>query len=245
MQKLLYLLWKPASAARDGWCDQLLDECGDQLLVQGALGLTLHLKDSDANVPPPSEGMTGREAPSALLSLWLNDTDERHRYEALLSPYASRSAGYLVEESVYRDHGDNDNGGKRDWPDGERSPGVVAVALLECPERMERTAWVAHWHGVFSPLSESLLSRTRYVRNVVQRAVTPDAPPYAGIVEESFPSRRHISDPYLFYRASSLAELGERMSQLLRGVTQFLDVPRVQTVIFSEYVLKTVRTPLT
>jgi hypothetical protein len=245
MQKLVYLLWKPAKAARDSWCDRLLDECGELLLAQGVLGLTLHLKDSDANVPPPSEGMTGREPPSALLSLSLRNADEHVACEALFAPYAHHYAGYLVEESVYRDHGDNDNGPARDWPDGERSPGVVAVALLERPERMQMEEWVAHWHGVFSPLSESLLSRTRYVRNVVKRVVTVDAPDYAGIVAESFPSRRHICDPYLFYRAKGLSELGERMSKLLLGVTQFLDVPRVQTVIFSEYVLKTARPPLT
>jgi hypothetical protein len=243
VHKLVYLLWKPEAARRDAFADQLLEACAERLLKRGPLGLTLHLKDSDANVPSPSNGMTGREPPSALLSLWLTDSDDPRAYEGVIEGYAQRHVGYLVEESVYRDHGENENGGPRDWPDGERSPGVTAIALLERPERLAKDEWREHWLGTFSPLSESLLSRTRYVRNVVLSAVTPDAPPYAGIVEESFPSRKHISDPYLFYRAKSLTELGERMSKLLLGVTKFLDVPQVQTVIFSEYVLKTMRPP--
>lgn len=237
VKKLCYLLWKPEQARRDAFADQLLDELGERLLALKPQGLTLHLKDAEANVPPPSNGMTGREPPSALLSLWLDDDETRH--EALLAPY--QHAGYLVSESVYRDHGDNDNGPVRSWPDGERSPGVTAVALLERPERLSQADWVHHWHEVFSPLSESLLGRTRYVRNVIGKALTPAAPALAGIVEESFPTREHISNPYLFYKADGLAQLGERMSRLLQGVTVFLDVPRVQTVIFSEYVLRSCR----
>jgi len=73
------------------------------------------------------------------------------------------------------------------------------------------------------------------VRNVITRALTPHAPIYGGIVEEAWPSARHVEDPYLFYGAHSLAGLAENMGAMLRSVASFLELPRIQTIMTSEY----------
>jgi hypothetical protein len=82
--------------------------------------------------------------------------------------------------------------------------------------------------------------RIRYVRNAVVRPVTPDAPPYRGIVEECWPSPQHITDPMLFYCADGDAEVMQaNLREMLASVTAFLDLDRLRSITMSEYLLRT------
>ena len=56
-----------------------------------------------------------------------NRVEDRARFEEVLVSSAVRLAGYSVVESLYRDYGGNRWSVPRDWPDGERSPGVLSV----------------------------------------------------------------------------------------------------------------------
>jgi hypothetical protein len=110
---------------------------------------------------------------------------------------------------------------------------------------MGTEAWIAHWHGVQSPVSEAIQPRTRYVRNAVVRAVTPDAPPYRGIVEEAWPSAAHVTDPMLFYGGDGCRErMRQNLERMLESVQGFLDLDRIRNVTMSEYLLAAVG-PLT
>ena len=122
------------------------------------------------------------------VSLWLDDVEQRIPCEEIFRVEGFRFAGYLVDEVVYTEYGGNRHSGPRDWPDGQRSPGIIAVTLMERPKRLSREEWIRRWHGKQSPVSEAMQPRTRYVRNVVIKAVTPDVPPYEGIVEEAWAS---------------------------------------------------------
>ena len=149
-------------------------------------------------------------------------------------------AGYLVTESLYTDYGQNEFAPERSWADGERSPGVTVVTLLERPQRLPVDEWIAHWYGVQSPVSAAMQPRTRYVRNAVTRALTDHAPPYAGIVEECWPSAEHVEDPMLFYCAGGSKDvLKQNIEKMMASVTAFLDLDRIRTVTMSEYLLKT------
>ncbi|MFT3921594.1 MAG: hypothetical protein QM778_03575 [Myxococcales bacterium] len=237
MPRWIYLLWAPGDQHRDGFCERLLDELPKLARNLGAHRLTLQCRDSDARVRSPSTGCTGRAPFDALLSLTLDDPRKQSQLELALEARADRVHGYAVDEMLYTDYGGNRHARARDWPDGERSPGVVSVTLLERPRHVLYADWIAHWHGRQSPLSELMQPRTRYVRSVVTRCLTPGAPIYGGIVEEAWPSARHVEDPYLFYCAHSLEGLAENMGAMLRSVTSFLELPRIQTVMTSEYFL--------
>jgi hypothetical protein len=239
VQKFIYLLWAPRGARRDAYADGLLEAAERTLLRHGPLGLALHVSDHESRVPSPSPGMTCRPPFSAMLSLWLDDAAPRAPYDTFSQAHAEHSVGYCVSESVYTDWGENRHAAKRAWPDGERSPGVFAVTLLERPRAHEPEAWHAHWFGTQSPVSEAMQPRARYVRNVVNERLSERAPRYAGIVEEAWPSARHVTDPYLFYGANDLDELVRNMGAMLKSVTGFLALPRIQTVMLSEYVLRT------
>ena len=118
------------------------------------------------------------------------------------------TASYLVVESLYDDYGTTPYAAPRDWPDGERSPGVLTVALIHRPEGLDYREWITRWHGTQSPVSGELQPRTRYVRNEVVRALTDGAPEIDGIVEEGWPSVEHVADPKLFFNAATDEELG-------------------------------------
>jgi hypothetical protein len=237
MEKIVYLLWSDAD--RDAFRDRLLHECGPALIERGARALTLAVDDSEADVPPPVPAPAGESALSAEVALWLDCHDRRGPHEEVLHGLGGRMAGYLVSEALYTDYGGNRHGRPRDWPDGVRSPGLLTVTLLERPAHMNRSEWIAHWHGVQSPVSEQLQPRIRYVRNEVVRPLTPDAPPFEGIVDEAWPSAEHVTDPMLFYRAEGSQErLKQNIERMLESVTGFLELPRIRSNTMSEYILK-------
>lgn len=239
MEKLVYLIWaRPAATAADH--ARIAAAITAPLLALEPAQLWLQVDDADAEVAVPLPPPEGEHTPMGVVSIWLDRYDDRGPFEDVLRAHCERIAGYLVLESLYTDYGGNRHSGPRHWPDGQRSPGVTMVTLMERPDRLSDDEWVTHWHTVQSPVSESMQPRTRYVRNAVVRAVTPDAPPYRGIVEECWPSPEHITDPMLFYCADGDPEVMQsNLREMLASVTAFLDLDRIRSVTMSEYLLKT------
>jgi len=240
VEKLIYLLWEPRRREPDATLRQLLEDVAPKLLVHEPRGLAMNISDSAADVPAPLPTPADEQPLSAQVSLWVDCVDRRGPLEAALKETGCRLAGYLVTESLYTDYGDNEYSPVRDWTDGGRSPGVMTVALLEKPEWLDEAEWIKRWHGTQSPVSAAIQPRMRYVRNAVVRPLTGDAPPYRGIVEEAWPSARHITDPMLFYCAGGSDErLQENMTRMMESVTAFLDLERIRSFTMSEYLLKT------
>ncbi len=238
MDKLIYILWSAKEQDKQQRQRVLLDEVAPQLFRAGAARLTMYIVDEESNVRPPSPFHPGERMCSEV-ALWLSDLENHAVCDDILRSAGFRFAGYLVEESIYTEYGGNPHSGPRNWPDGQRSPGVVAVTLMERPARLSREEWIRRWHGRQSPVSEAMQPRARYIRNVVLRAVTPDAPPYEGIVEEAWPSARLATNPFLFYGAGrNPFKLVWNMVRMLRSVTHFLELTRIRTTMTSEYILK-------
>ncbi len=183
----------------------LLDEVGPALLGLGARGVTVNVHDDAAAEAPAPVPTPDDESPLlAEVSVWVDAYDRRGPFEALLTePRAEVGdfavAGYLVVESLYDDYGTTEWSPPRDWPDGQRSPGVLTVGLIHRPGGLGYDEWIERWHGTQSPRSGEIQPRTRYVRNEVVRALTPGAPEVHGIVEEGWPSAGHVADPMLFF----------------------------------------------
>jgi hypothetical protein len=240
VEKLVYLLWARPGEAGDALRERLLRGAAPRLLEGGALRLTVNVADADSAVPVPVKLPAGETPVAAEVSVFLDCHDRRGPIEAALDEHCARKAGYLVSEALYRDYGGNRFAKPRDWPDGERSPGVLMLTLLERPARLGREAWLAHWHGVQSPVSEEIQPRMRYVRNEVIRPLTEGAPPYEGIVEECWPSARHLTDPMLFYLAEGSEErMRANVKRMLESVRGFLDLERIRSFAMSEYLVRT------
>jgi hypothetical protein len=239
LEKLVYLLWPRPEHDGDALRETLLREVAPRLLAAGARTLTVNVADAEAAVQLPVPAPAGETLPAAEVTLFVDCHDRRAPIEEALARVSSRLAGYLVSEALYRDYGGNRFSPPRDWPDGQRSPGLLMVTLLERPARLEHGAWIAHWHGVQSPVSEEIQPRTRYVRNEVIRPLTAGAPPFEGIVEEAWPSKRHVTDPMLFYLGEGSTErMRAHVGRMLESVRGFLDLDRIRAVAMSEYLVR-------
>jgi hypothetical protein len=228
VEKLVYVVWDRGDVASQRF-GRAMRDVGEFACGARARGVTLSLVDehvADAlavrltHLDPP---------PAGIFTFWLDTCDDRAAIEERLAAVTGRLAGYLVVESVPLVNTTHVA------TVGERTPGINMVALIERPERMSYERWIAHWHGPHKTVALETQCTYAYVRNVVIRALTPDAPAWAGIVEEGFPADAVI-DPMRWYKADGSPEvLHENMGRMIESVQAFLDIDRVESHPMSEY----------
>jgi hypothetical protein len=243
VEKLIYLVWGDGTPeAGDELRDRLLGEVAPRLVASGARGVGVNVHDgAAAPAPSPAPAPEGEEPHVAEVSVWLDSYDKRDTVEEALAPCGHRTAGYLVVESLYDDYGTTPYAPARDWADGERSPGVLTVALIHRPPGLGYRAWIDRWHGTQSPVSAELQPRTRYVRNEVVRSLHEGDPEIDGIVEEGWPSTGHVADPLLFFNATTQSGLDANVSRMIASVDACLDLSRLRSATMSEYLIKSLR----
>jgi hypothetical protein len=240
MEKLIYLLWGDGSAeAGDTLRHHLVDEVGPRLVAAGVKGLGVNVHDTDAApAPSPAPAPEGEDPHVAQVSVWLDTYEAAGPVEEALGSLGHTMAGYLVVESLYDDYGTTPHAEPRHWPDGERSPGVLTVALIHRPAGLGYREWITRWHGTQSPVSAELQPRTRYVRNEVVRPLSEGAPDIGGIVEEGWPSTGHVADPMLFFNATTPEELDANVGRMIASVDACLDLGRLRSSTMSEYLIR-------
>ena len=232
MEKLVYILWKRLELSPAELKAELLGKAARRLRDRGALRIEVNLADEFVEeaqrarltrLDPPLDGM---------LAFWLDSADERGPLEEVLREVSARMAGYLVVESVPL------RNTTYTAPPGSRIPGINMLACIEKPDWIDDEAWIEHWHGEHRKVALETQATYLYVRNVVVRALTPDAPPWRGIVEEGFPSEAP-TDPRIWYDAGdSQEELEKRMARMIESCRKFLDLDRVESHPLSQYVLE-------
>jgi hypothetical protein len=239
VEKLMYLVWLDPATTRAQVAETVLGPVAGELLALDPLGLSVDVWDPESDIPAPVPTPEGETPLHALVSLWIDAVDYRGPFEKVLAASAERLAGYEVVESLYRDYGGNQWSAAREWPDGQRSPGVLTVALLQQHPAQTFDEWMTRWHTRISPITEAIQPRCRYVRNAVFRALTDGAPPIRGIVEEAWPSLEHVTDPMLFYCADGDPErMNAHVSQMVEEITAFVDLSTLRSVTMSEWILK-------
>ncbi len=239
MEKVIYLIWGKGDASTgDGVRDRLLEDVVPAMREAGVRFVTVNVHDGVADeVPSPAPVPADEDPHIAEVSVWFDCYERRLGVDGLISSLGRAWAAYLVVESVYEDYGTTPHAGPRTWPDGERSPGVMTLALIHRPEGLDYREWIERWHGTQSPESGRLQPRTRYVRNEVVRSLTPGAPEIDGIVEECWPSAGHVKDPMLFFNASSPEQLNDHVGQMITNVQACLDLGRLRSSTMSEYLV--------
>lgn len=132
---------------------------------------------------------------------------------AVLGSAADRVAGWEVTER-------RPIAPAETW-DGSRLDGLANIALLRRPTDLTHDEWLHRWLVDHTPVAIATQATFGYLQNVVVRAVTPDAPPVAALVEELFPSAG-IDDIHAFYGSGgSDAELHDRMTRMMASVSRF------------------------
>ncbi|MAG33674.1 MAG: hypothetical protein CL908_22580 [Deltaproteobacteria bacterium] len=225
MEKLVYLLRRPGDHSPEDFHNELLQGTATHLLENGARGLSINVADIAA-LPEGIHMSDPHARLGACVSIWLDSLDARGPMEAQLAALSANPAGYLVTESLARDYA------RRDWPDGARSPGVTLVAAFPKARDIDAATFFSEWQERHTPLSLSMHPLTRYVRNSVARVLTPDAPPYWGLVEERVANLQDLTDPERFFGS---LENQERASEHLQ---RFTDLDAMHTALMSEYIFR-------
>ena len=230
MEKLVYLI--RVRPSRDGAV--LREEAlalADELSARGATGVAVHVADDRVGIPGPMPCPDGELPVRLVVSFWVAAHDHRGEVDQRLAVLGERCDGYLVTEAVYSEFGQV-RGEPRSWASGERSPGLVTVALVHRNPLLDPRTFRELWYGHQSPMSERLQPRLRYVRNTVVHPVTPGAPPVDGIVVESWESEEVVSDIEAFH----LGDL-ENLTVMLDSVTTAFDMGRLRSIAMSEHLL--------
>jgi len=205
-------------------------ELAHELARAGARGIRLNL--ADAHVAGKQASRIARVEPplGAVASFWVDDVDRRAPFEDALAPRAERLAGYSVLESVALANT------TRRAPPGERTPGINVIACIAAAPGMSRAQFLEHWLERHRTVALELQATYAYVRNVVVRPLTANAPAWDGIVEEGFPAEA-VGNPMLWYSAGGSPELlKERLGQMIASCREFLDLARIEQHPLSEYV---------
>jgi uncharacterized protein (TIGR02118 family) len=134
---------------------------------------------------PPIEGAAVRTPRNAgidaFVELWTDDEPEVAARRWQQDSGVEVRAAYAVDETVQRDY-------DRTWAEGEPSPGVKVVYLVERHPDLTVEQFARHWHDVHGPLAlRHHVGAWKYVQNVVtSRSGEGADPKLDGVAELHF-----------------------------------------------------------
>jgi len=119
---------------------------------------------------------------------------------------------------------------QRNWPDGERSPGVKMTCFMRPPAGRQLEECVRYWRHNHGPLALRVhIGLWGYCQNVVKREVGESSAPVLGVSELHFQSYADYRDRY-FDSPAGVAEV-------MADVPHFMSVPDSDTINASERIL--------
>lgn len=226
MEKVIAVLMR--SDSDEDWCARQRGPVADALLELGVAGLAINVRD-DA-VRESLMTLTILDPPvAAVVSMWTQQCYGEQMAAALrlLGSECEQLAAYLVTESVPLQAPVTEC--------GARTPGLANIALLRRPAELDQETWLARWQGDHTSVAIETQSTFGYTQNWVVRALTPDAPGIAGIVEELFPAEA-ITDLMAFFGAADDADLQHRLGRMITSTTAFGANENIDTVPTSRYI---------
>jgi hypothetical protein len=229
MEKVIVVLRR--TDPNDEWCTRLRGPVADDLLGLGIAGLSVNVRDSP--VRESLMTLTTLDPPvAALVSLWTQQCYGPQVVAALgqLATECDQLAAYLVTESVPM-------AAPASEP-GSRTTGFANVALLRRPADLDQATWLNRWQLDHTPVAIETQSTFGYTQNWVVRALTPDAPGIAAIVEELFPAEA-VADLKAFFGAADDADLQHRVGRMVASTSAFGANQNIDTVPTSRYLIKT------
>jgi EthD domain len=229
MEKVIAVLMRADSG--EEWCARQRGPVADALLELGLPGLAVNVRD-DA-VRHSLMTLTTLDPPvAAVVSMWTQQCYGEQTAAALnlLADECEQLAAYLVTESVPLKAPVSDP--------GSRTMGLANIALLRRPESLDQASWLNRWQRDHTSVAIETQSTFGYTQNWVVRALTPDAPGIAGIVEELFPIEA-TTDLHAFFGAADDKDLQDRLGRMVASTTAFGANENIDTVPTSRYVFRT------
>ncbi len=228
MEKMIYLLQRPAATSIEDFRGVLLNELIVGLRSNGASHITINVADLNdlLEAEAPGRLMGPWQDVAAVVALWHNNIDERTGIEACLQEMSASITGYLVTESVPQ-------GFEPEWEGGQRRSGVTQFGANGKPPGISDEDFYHNWQILHSAQSFDLHPlRWSYVRNAVARPLTANAPEYRAIVSEHFRELEVFMDDERYFGSA------EAVQEMIEAVSGFCDMETMFSLGMSEYYFK-------
>jgi hypothetical protein len=231
VEKVVTVLWRPEGMAKQAFADILVGEVAPRLQRDGARRLKVCVEDDAVDSGPLR--MNPQPPPkAAMVSYWVECSEDRGPLEAALAEPASDLASFLVVESrplVDTEHV---------VAAGERTPGMVQVTGIVAKQGLPHEEFIRIWQEEQRPCAIETQSTFGYVRNEIVRPLAGSAPPWSAIVEESFPLEA-MHDPHVFFDAVGDDDrLAANLGRMVETVSRMLEIDQTDVTITSEYVFE-------
>jgi hypothetical protein len=220
MDKLQFLLKAEGQVSYDTLAEDLHARIVPRLAALSPAGLNVVW----TNEAPPRLSLTPfRRSRVALISVWTEDTAQA--FVRVLEEFPYQLSGYRVRQAIPRAY-------ERDWPDGERTPGVGMLTLLRRKRGLDDQTFFHRWHDVHSVHTLELHPIWNYSRNVVMDAVVPGSPGVDGIVEEHVRHRAELLSLFGFF-GGPVVGLWTAL-KVAREVFAFIDLRTIEVWLVEE-----------
>ncbi len=230
MEKLVYLLRDGDARGNDGERIALVEAC--QTLNGGDV-VNAVVNACDETVATAGKAVTiGTLEPPiwAMVSFWMENSDDRSAAEKVLRAHCAEMFGYLVVESVPTIPPEDAA------KPNERSTGVNMVTCIKGLDSLAREDFFRIWYEDHKVVAQQTQSTFGYTRNTVVRPLVEGSPAWDGIVEELFPIEA-LSDPMVWYAAASAEELAANQQTMMASVQRFLDLSQLESHPMSRHSL--------
>ena len=231
MEKVICALWKAESEDRDAFNARVLTDLPGALSKAGASQIRINVEDDVTDTGAALRQSRGKPQHHATVQYWMPSANSIFRGQAddVLASASDRFAAWLVLESTILPNKDHPPAkGARNW-------GWSQMAFLTRPERLSFDEWLAIWQDHHTRVAIDTQSNFEYVQNIVIRALTPDAPPYAAIVEECFPEAA-LTNPYVFFDAVGDQEkFDANLATMMDSCDRFIDRGTIDVIPTSQY----------
>lgn len=223
----IYVLWRAADEPVASFQEMIFDDIVP-VIRNRVRKLTVMISEPDIksitlSTVPREDGATI----AAIISVM---TGNRKTAEALIDIFKPKIhffAGYEVLRAIPVNY-------EKDWPDGDASPGIKQMTLLQKRKDLAYEEFKDYWFCSHTPLALDINPIWRYERNEVVKAMTADAPPYNGIVGLHFQSDEDLTDLNRFFGGNFL------VNSLRIGVDvyNFIDMKSIEVIAMTEYIIK-------
>ncbi|MFP6638988.1 MAG: EthD domain-containing protein, partial [Myxococcota bacterium] len=204
MEKLVYLISREREASGEALRKSLMEGSIPLLRAAGAERISLNVEDEDVAAGHGVRISHGDPPIRAMVSFWMENSDDRGPCERALLAEGEELAGYLVAESRPLVH---------DPEPGKRSRGVNLVTRIHKLQGISDEEFIERWTIEHRKVAVETQSTFAYVRNAVLRTLVPGTPECDGIVEESFPMEA-LTDPHVWYDCSDEVEYRKRLDRM-------------------------------
>ncbi len=224
MNKYVYLIRNTGgSESYDDFRDTIFDSLGEDLRGLKPERLKINMS---VEKPPRASILPLEKVDLAMVSM-TGDLDNRlDDIHGMMIRSGGEISSYRVAESPYLTY-------KRDWDNGTATPGLMLLTLLQQKEGLSGSEFMRIWFEEHSPLAVTIHPLFNYVRNVVEEALSEEAFPFNGIVEEHFRNERDLLNPLRMF--GGLVKFIPNTLRVYRHVNTFINLDTIENYICREY----------